>query len=86
MRLVIVVVLTVRRTLEVDGPVGGLLAGAKEGVWIVRLGAAEIVCAASWASNTRQHGICKIACVCAAISGRAVHKKSVRTSFLAALA
>lgn len=75
MRLVIVVVLTVRRTVEADGPVAGLPVGAEEGAWVVRLGAAHAACAASKASNTRQHGSCKTACVCAAMECRAVHTK-----------
>ena len=69
----IVVVLTVRRTVEADGPVAGLPAGAEEGAWAVRLGAAQTACAASKASNTRQHGNCKVACVCAAMESLAMH-------------
>lgn len=65
--MVIVVVLTVRRTVEVDGPVAGLPSGAEDGAWVVRSGAAKIVCAASKANNTRQHGHCQVACACVAI-------------------
>ena len=68
MRLVIVVVLTVRRTVEADGPEVGLPVGAEEGAWVVRLGAAQTMRAASKASNTTQHGNCKVARVRTAIA------------------